>query len=115
MIHLSKSQKQLFTKIYKANTLDCSDMTESQLEIVKYLDTLGFLIANRKSSTQYTPNTGNFQTFNFEYISVQISEKGKSYIAESKSDLIRFLIPVTVSLCALVISTISLLLSLSAL
>ena len=31
MIHLSRYQKQLFTKIYKANTLDCSDMTESQL------------------------------------------------------------------------------------
>lgn len=115
MIYLSKSQKRLFRKIYKANILDCSDMSESQLEIVKYLNNLGFLITNRESSTQYNPDTGNFQTFYFEYISVQISEKGKSYIAEAKSDLIRFLIPVTVSICALVISTISLLLSLSAL
>ena len=52
MIHLSKSQKRLFRKIYKANILDCSDMSESQLEIVKYLDNLGFLITNRESSTQ---------------------------------------------------------------
>lgn len=115
MIHLSRHQKQLFKKIYKANTLDCLNMSEGQLEIVKYLDDLGFLIVNRKSSTQYNPNTGNIQTIYFEYISVQLSEKGKSYIAEVKSDFIRFLIPVTVSVCALVISTISLLLSLSAL
>ena len=90
-------------------------MPEDQLEIVKYLNDLGFLNANRKSSTQYNPNTGNLETIYFEYISVQISEKGKSYIAEVKSDFIRFLIPVTVSVCALVISTVSLLLSLSAL
>ena len=112
MIQLSRPQKQLFRKIYKAKTLDCSNMSESQLEIVKFLDDLGFLTANRESSTQYNLNTGNYQTLNFEYISVKVSEKGKSYMAEVKSDLIRFLIPVTVSVCALVISTVALLFSL---
>ena len=115
MIHLSKPQKQLFRKIYKVNTLDCSNMSESQLEIVKYLDNLGFLNAKHKSLTQYNSDTGHLETINLEYISVKISEKGKSYIAEVKSVFIRFLIPVTVSICALVISIISLLLSLSAL
>lgn len=115
MIHLSRPQKQLFRKIYKANTLDCSNMPENQLEVIKYLDDLGFLNVNRESSTQYNPNTGSLQTVYFEYTSVKISEKGKSYIAEVKSDFIRFLIPVTISVCALVISTVSLLLSLSAL
>lgn len=66
MIHLSRPQKQLFRKIYKANTLDCSNMPENQLEVVKYLDDLGFLNVNRESSTQYNPNTGSLQTVYFD-------------------------------------------------
>lgn len=109
MVYLDKPQKQFLIKLLKTDSIDCTEMSSDQLAIVKYFDDLGFLTADRAKFKHFNSKTEAFESIPREYISVKISEKGKSYFAERRSEYMRFLIPVTISLCALVISVFSLL------
>lgn len=109
MIYLSKPQKRFLAKLLETGSINCSAMSEDTLQIAKYLESLGLLTATRESSSFYDPHECETKTFYGAYLSVEISEKGKSYFAEVHSECMRFLIPVAISICALVISILSLL------
>lgn len=108
MVYLTNQQKRFLSRLLKTDSIDCSNFSEDKMVIVKHLEHLGFLTAHRVSSSFYDPNTFETKTFYGAYLSVEISEKGKAYFVEVRSERRRFLIPVTISILALLISIISL-------
>lgn len=112
MVYLTKAQYKFLKKLLKSETADCSALPDSQMSIIYHLESLGLLKAARDETTSYDPNTCNYQTIYGCYLSVTITEAGKSYFVEVRSERRRFLIPVAISLLALLISAISLLMQL---
>ena len=109
MVYLNRVQKRLLKRISKCKQMDCSNLSENDLNIVRYLDDLGFVTSNRKITNGFDRLSQEITPCYGDYISVEISEKGKSYFAEIHAERMHFLIPVTISICALVISILSLL------
>lgn len=112
MTHLTKEQRLFLSKISKEPLTQCSSLLEEQLEMIEYLNSLGFLKTQCFERSFENPTTGETIVCERLYESVSISEKGKSYFSERNHDILHFLIPVAISVIALLISAISLLLQL---
>lgn len=112
MIYLTKPQRCFLHKLLKTQSLSCKSLSESEIKIIKYLDTIGLIDTRNENGIYPSFQTGELKSFKGKYISVSISEKGKSYFVERKSEFIHFLIPVSISLLALLISIISLIMQL---
>lgn len=113
MVYLNKSQKNFLNKLSKYDSIDCSSLSDEELKIVPYLDSLGFLNADRQMSMGCEFGSSEFKPVYGAYLSVKISEAGKAYFAEARTSRLRFLIPVIISAIALLTSIVSLLMQLS--
>jgi len=112
MRYLSKPQLRLLKKIRKIGAYDCTDITNEELNAIKFLRSEGFLDATTKHSVYPTGN-GSVATAETGITSVWVSEAGKAYFTELSIDRFRYTIPVIMSIFATIISLIALLGSLS--
>lgn len=108
MLVLAKSQIKFLKKLSKVNSIKCDTLTSDEMHIVRYLDENGLINADRSIRQYPNFNTGELKFGKGKYLSVSISEKGKSFFAERRSNTLRFSIPVIISVFALLTSGISL-------
>lgn len=112
MIYLTNPQRRFLHNLINVQCVDCRGFSDSDLKIVKYLDSIELIDAKRETGVYPSMSNAELKTIKGKYISVSISEKGKSYFVERRSELIHFLIPVSISIIALLISIISLIMQL---
>lgn len=111
MLYLNTEQQNFLNTLSKTESIDCFALSEKELKIVEFLDEEGLIDSKREQHTTLNPITNEFHTFPGAYLSVSISEKGKSHLVESKVDSDRYKHPFAVSVISLTISLLSLVLS----
>lgn len=97
---LSKEQLHFLRKLFRTEKYYFSD---EESAIISYLLSNGYI------SKAYE---GGNRWGNGEICFCTITEKGKAYLYDIRKSNLRFLIPVTISACSLIVSTIALCLSL---
>lgn len=112
MLYLNSEQKKLLLRLSKVDSLSCASLSSEELKIIYFLDREGLIDSKRRQIPTYNPATRAATLIPGGYISVSISEKGKSYLVEAKVDSARYKHPFIVSIIALLISLFSLILSL---
>lgn len=101
MSKLSIEQYKFLVSLSKTGEIKCDDLDESQLSIIRFLDSEGLISSKRDIVVVPSPND-RLKPLKGGYISVSISEKGKAYLRESKTNDRRWVIPVVLSAVALI-------------
>lgn len=112
MTRLTHEQFSFLKSLSKTSSFNCSTASKPELDIIVFLDEHGFINSERETIQLYNPNNER-PLFGFgEYLSISISENGKSKLLELKIDSNRYKIPLIInfiiSAAALVISVITL-------
>lgn len=99
MKRLDKTQLNLLNKIRKTGDYNCSNISESELSIIKYLRSEGFLTAKTRDGF-FPSGMHQGSRIEIELLSVKLSETGKAYLAELHTDKTRWCIPLFISIFA---------------
>lgn len=109
MSRLSRTQTKLLKKILKLKTINCSDISDSELKVYKFLDTLGYVkITYRMKANPYSSDLKLVPT---TPISISIHEAGKAYLYERKFEDRRWRITTALSVLALITAIAAIVLS----
>lgn len=96
---LDKTQLKTLKKIKKLGTYNCSNVSDEELDVIKYLRSEKLLIAETKDGI-FSGGIGNFSRVELAILSVKISEEGKAYLSGLHEDKIRWYIPLIISVFA---------------
>lgn len=107
MRYLTRKQLKLLKAIHVTGTYDCVNLPAEELNIIKFLRSEGFLDA-KVTYGVFSSGSGQMSSVETGITSVQISEAGKAYFAELAVDRIRYHIPLSISIIALIISGLAL-------
>ena len=111
MLYLNDDQKRLLNRLSKTATLDCTLLSDEELKIISFFDDEGLVDVKREQRSSFNPRTETLKFIPGKYLSVSISEKGKSLLVEANVDSVRYKHPFIVSIISLGISLLSLVLS----
>lgn len=106
MVNLSKSQYKMLCKVYKANRLSASTLTEKELEICRYLMENDCLKSNYVSRTNISGKLFISKSLPSD---IEITQTGEAQIYIFRSTFYKWWIPVVISVFALISSVLSIL------
>lgn len=114
MLRLTEHQKGLLNYLAGMGSANCERFSEKDLDVIKFLESEGLINAKRDMIPTNIPGKG-FTVIPGGYKTISISEKGKSFLVETKVDFDRyrhpFIVNTILSILAIIISIASLTIS----
>lgn len=107
----NKQQTRKLKNIRKIEVLKCEGIPKSDMEIYKYLESLGYVHITRETEFQRTRD--GIALVPTDPLEIRITEPGKDYLASEKQRKIEMWIPIAINTIISVIALIFSLLSLS--
>mgnify|MGYP006887563158 FL=1 len=100
-MYLNKEQFEFLKKLSNTDCIECSSLSKAEVKISRFLENEKLASISRESIPRFSH--GQVSYINGKALSVSISEKGKSYIAERKHEFKKLLlkdvaIPIIVSI-----------------
>lgn len=104
MTPLDGKQTKILKKLLKKSLSSFEEIKPELFSAYCFLKQEGYISIETKQTTDSLPN--GLIGINTDITHIGISEKGKSYLYNERLSLLRFFIPLVISVCAVVISII---------